>query len=70
MSVVNEMLAERGRVSALAREMRQPVQTVHSWKATDHIPHWRRPKVLDAVRSLGWPLTDEAVLYLAAEPAV
>lgn len=47
MSDLVDLIDALGGVSALARDMGVPVQTVHSWKAAERVPQWR----LDALRT-------------------
>lgn len=64
MHVVEELLAQRGRQTSIAREMRCPSKTVHSWATKRHIPEWRRSAVLGAVRRLDITISSEALQYL------
>jgi hypothetical protein len=43
-------LAAFGGATALAKELRAPISTVHSWKLKGRIPHWRRQQIEDAAR--------------------
>lgn len=65
MHVVEELLSPRGRQTLLAREMRCPSKTVHSWSSKRHIPDWRRPAVLAAFQRLQIPVSAQALQYLA-----
>lgn len=65
MSHIAPLFSERGRVIALAAELRCPAQTVYSWKNNGSIPRWWRMAVLNAARSLNIELPDETILYLS-----
>lgn len=62
--VVAKLFASRGNMTALAGEMRCPVQTVHSWKRKGSVPSWRRSAVLDAVRRLNLEVSPDLLVYL------
>ena len=64
MSLIDHIFKELGEAKAIADETGDPIQTVHSWKATGRIPRWRRPSVLDVARRKNAKLSAEAILYL------
>lgn len=66
MSEIENLFAERKRVSAIARELRAPIGTVWAWKKNGSIPAWRRPSVLAAVNRLGIEVPAETIAYLAS----
>lgn len=55
--------------SNLARLLKAPVQTVHSWKTKRAIPSWRRPAMLDLAIRGGVALPPDALAYLGAAVA-
>jgi hypothetical protein len=65
MSDVEEILAPRGRISAIARNIKVPVGTVWCWRKNGSIPIWRRMAVLEAVKRLEFDIPDSAITYLA-----
>ncbi len=69
MDPVTELLGPRGRVAAIARNIRSPHATVWEWKNNAAIPHWRRPAVLEACRQLRLTTSPEVISYLAAVDA-
>lgn len=67
MSIIDSIFETLDGPTTIARTMGEPIQTVHSWKAKQSIPPWRRPQVLDAARRLEKELPPEAVAYLASQ---
>lgn len=65
MQIVEHIFEALGGVRAVAAEMRDPYQTVHSWKAKGAIPRWRRQPLLEMARRRGKTLSPDALLYLA-----
>jgi hypothetical protein len=44
---VSTIIDKFGGQSALADALGVPVSTVHSWKRSNYIPHWRQPKIIE-----------------------
>ena len=66
MSIIDSIFKALEGPTNIARATGDPVQTVHSWKAKQSIPPWRRPQLLDAARRLEKELSPEAIAYLAS----
>jgi hypothetical protein len=50
-SAVTAMFARRGGVAYLAKLIDAPITTVHKWKSTGRVPHWRWPQIEAAIRT-------------------
>jgi hypothetical protein len=66
MDVTAEIFDVLGGATAIANAISEPVQTVHSWKASKRIPPWRRKRLLDLKPVEGKALSASAVQYLAS----
>lgn len=53
MFTVSNILEQLGGVAAVANETGIPFTTVHTWKRTDYVPHWRVPTLVDLATRLG-----------------
>lgn len=56
MSTVADILESLGGVSAVSKETGIPITTVHTWKRTGFVPHWRIPTLVKMAKRLGKPL--------------
>lgn len=45
--------------TVVARFLELPLTTVNSWKRFNHIPEWRKPKVLEMAMSKGVALSTD-----------
>jgi hypothetical protein len=67
MQVIDHIFKVLGEATAIATATGDPVQTVHSWKANERIPPWRR-KALLAIKPIeGEALSAEALAYLKSK---
>jgi hypothetical protein len=64
MDVVTAIFEALGGATAIARTTGDPVQTVHSWKASGRIPVWRRAAVRKVRPVPGRELPQDALAYL------
>jgi hypothetical protein len=53
----SEIIDRFGGTSALAQLLDLQISTVHSWRASNSIPEWRRERILEAALSLNIPLS-------------
>ena len=56
MSTVADILESLGGVTAVSKETGIPITTVHTWKRTGFVPHWRIPALVKMAKRLGKPL--------------
>lgn len=66
MHIVDRIFEAIGRVTDIARDTGDPIQTVHSWKANGNIPHWRRQAIVEAAKRAGRQLDADMLAYLAS----
>jgi hypothetical protein len=53
---VSEIIAQFGGTSKLAELLAAPTSTVDSWRATNFIPRWRQPQILDLAHRHNKPI--------------
>lgn len=54
---VSHIIDVLGGTSAVARYTGWPVTTVDSWQSKNHVPEWRRAKLLEMAAAEGKPLS-------------
>jgi hypothetical protein len=67
MQVIDHIFEVLGEATAIATATGDPVQTVHSWKANERIPPWRRKALLNLEPLEGKSLSPEALAYLKSK---
>lgn len=56
MADVAAIIEELGDATAVARAIRVPVTTVHSWKRSGFVPEWRIEPLVKLARKQGKPI--------------
>lgn len=65
-TVIAHIFETLGEATAIATALGDPVQTVHSWKAKESIPPWRRADILRVKPLDGKALSPAALAYLTS----